>query len=335
MATPAIIATGSAVPAGIRTNDDPIFDWLKANPPPGPPLFAGYDERRVLAPTETLVGLMAEAASNALTAAGVDPGDVDLVVGYASFGSWSMPNDLVVLAAKLGVPPTALIVPINSEYANFPHALLTAEGLLTTGRATTALIAVGADWTRFVSYHTEPAVSAGDGAGAAVMALSDDATRWRILDVAVAAEREFLGGMYVAGDPSIPPVDPPTWGAPYFHLEPLGFQGFKEFGVPVPPQLVKEVLARNGLTPADIAFVGHQTSIYLNQPWQAALQPGAFVETLATLANMTSASIPVNLDRCAGEITQDHVALVALGPETSCTVVLLGRTASSQAGDTT
>jgi len=49
-----------------------------------------------------------------------------------------------------------------------------------------------------------------------------------------------------------------------------------------------------------------------------------------SLANMTSASIPVNLDRCATQITGDHVALVGLGPEPSCTVVLLERTSAGQ-----
>jgi 3-oxoacyl-[acyl-carrier-protein] synthase III len=327
MTTPAILATGSAVPDTIRTNDDPIFDWLKANPPPGPPLFLGYKFRRVLAPGANLFDLMVQAAANALDGAGLAAGDIDLVLGYASFGSWAMPNDLVAMAAKLGVPP-AIIMPINSEYANFPHGLLVAEGLLSTGRATTALIVVGADWTRFVDYHTPPSVSAGDGAGAAIMALSEDPTRWRIRDVAVASERQYLGGMYVVGDPTTPPVQPPTYGAPVFHLNATGTDGFKAFGIPVPPQLVEEVLARNGLSPADVAFVGHQTSSVLNDAWKAALKPGVFVETLETLANMTSASIPVNLDRCADQITSNHVVLVGLGPEPSCTVVLLERTSS-------
>lgn len=332
MATPAITGTGSAVPAGIRLNDDPIFDWLRKHEPNGQNLFTGYKERRVLGAGETIAGLMAQAASNALVSAGVAAGDVDLVVGYASFGGWSMPNDLVTMTTQLGVPPTAIIMPINSEYANFPHALLVAEGLLTTGRATTALIVVGADWTRFVSYHTEPAISAGDGAGAAVMQLSDDASKWRAKDVAVASAWQYYGGMYVAPDPvSVPPVTPPKpsadFGPPYFHLtKDDGVAGFLNFGIPEPPRLVVEVLARNGLSPADIALICHQTSTTLIGAWQAALKPGVFVQTLETLANMTAASIPVNLDQCADQFKDfSNVVLLALGPEPSCTVVLLER----------
>jgi 3-oxoacyl-[acyl-carrier-protein] synthase III len=131
--------------------------------------------------------------------------------------------------------------------------------------------------------------------------------------------------MYVTADPSVPPVVPPTYGWPVFHLNATGLLGFKQFGLPEPPALVEEVLARNGLTPGDIAFVGHQTSSVLNDAWAAALKPAVFVSTLEELANMTSASIPVNLDRCADRITGDHVVLVGLGPEPSCTVVLLER----------
>ncbi len=289
------------------------------------PAAKGYKERRVLAPGETLAGLMAEAGAKALDSAGRTAADIDLVLGYASFGQWAMPNDLVTVTARLGIQPTAMIVPINSEYANFQHGLLMADALLSTGRARTALIVVGADWTRFVDYHTPPSISAGDGAGAAVMAMNDDPKLWRIRDVAVAAQRHYLGGMYVVGDETMPPVVPPTFGAPVFHLTELGIEGFEAFGVPVPPALVEEVLARNDLAPSDIAFVGHQTSAVLNNAWQQALKPGVFVQTLETLANMTAASVPVNFDRCAAEITGDHVALVGLGPEPSCTVVLLER----------
>ena len=195
------------------------------------------------------------------------------------------------------------------------------------GGAARVLIVVGADWSRYVDYHTPPAVSAADGAGAAVVAASDDPTLFAVLDVAVDSAPEYLGGMYVAADPTTPPVTPPTFHAPVFHFNATGVEAFETFGVHRPPTLVKEVLGRHGLTPADIAFVGHQTSAVLNGAWQQALQPGQFVQTLTTYANMTSATIPVNLDACAAEITASHVALVALGPEPSCTVVLLERAA--------
>jgi 3-oxoacyl-[acyl-carrier-protein] synthase-3 len=324
----AILATGSCLPETTRGNDDPVFDWLHQNPPPNQDLFEGYAERRVLAPGEQLVDLMVEAAGSALERAALDAPDIDLLIGYASISTWEMPNDLTTVATKLGLASTVPIVPINSEYSNFNHGLVVADALISAGRATRALVVVGSNWSRYVDYHTPPAISVGDGAGAAVVGMSDDQSLFRVRDVASDADPSYLGGMYVSADPTQPPIVPPTFAGPVFHLNDVGIEAFKTFGVQGPPALVQEVLGRNGLSSSDVAFVGHQTSSFLNDAWQTALKPGVFVQTLATYANMTSASIPVNLDVCADEITTSHVVLVGLGPEPSCSVVLLERAVS-------
>jgi 3-oxoacyl-[acyl-carrier-protein] synthase-3 len=285
----------------------------------------------VLAPEEQLVELMVEAARSALQRAALAAADIDLLIGYASVSTWEMPNDLTAVATKLGLAPTTPVIPINSEYSNFNHGMVVADALISAGRATRALVVVGSNWTRYVDYHTPPAISVGDGAGAAVVAMSDDPAGFRVRDVAFDAEPRYLGGMYVSADPTQPPLVPPTFARPVFHLNDVGVEAFKTFGVHRPPSLVEEVLSRNGLSPSDVAFVGHQTSSVLNQAWTTALRPAVFVQTLATYANMTSASIAVNFDVCADEITTSHVALVGLGPEPSCSVVLLERALSASA----
>jgi 3-oxoacyl-[acyl-carrier-protein] synthase III len=325
MPGPAIVAMGSALPATVRTNDDPIFDWLRAHPPGGADLFAGYVERRVLGPDESLSDLMAAAARQALDGAGVAAGDVDLIVGYGSIGTWAMPNDLVTVAVDLGLPTSATILPINNEYANFNQGVVVADALLRCGRAATALVVVGTNWTRHLDYHTPPSISAGDGAAAAVIAPGRDGAEFAVLDVAVAADRSDYGGMYVAADETQPPIVPPTYGRQVFHLTSAGIDAFRHFGETGPPALVKQVLARNGLTPADVAFIGHQASAVLDDAWQDALQPAQFLTTLTTYGNMTAANIPVTLDTCRGQIASDHVVLAGLGPEPSCTVLLLKR----------
>jgi len=323
---PAIVGTGSAVPATIRQNDDPIFDYLHQYPPPNQDLFEGYDQRRVLAPGEKVTDLMVEAAQAALQKAAVAAADVDLLIGYASISAWEMPNDLTAVATTLGLASTTPIVPVNSEYSNFNHAVVIADALIAAGRASRALVVVGSNWSQYVNYETPPAISVGDGAGAAVVAASDDPSLFRVRDVASDADPQYLGGMYVAADPTQPSIVPQTFARPVFHLTDVGVQAFKTFGVQRPPSLVQEVLARNGLASSDVSFVGHQTSTLLNNAWQTALKPKVFVQTLATYGNMTSASIPVNLDTCADELTTPYVALVGLGPEPSCSVVLLERT---------
>jgi 3-oxoacyl-[acyl-carrier-protein] synthase III len=322
---PAILATASCLPDTVRGNDDPIFDWLHSHLPTGSNLFEGYNERRVLATGEDLVGLMQAAADSAMQRASLSAAAIDLLVGYSSISAWEMPNDLFVLAKRLGLAPTTTIIPINNEYANFNQSLVVADALISAGRASKALVVVGADWSRYVDYHTAPAISAADGVGAAVVGMSDDPTLFRVRDVATDSDPQYLGGMYVSADPTQPPIVPPTFEAPVFHLNQMGIEAFQTFGVHRPPSLAQEVLSRNALQPSDVAFVGHQTSTVLNDAWQSALQPAQFIQTLATYANMTSASIPVNFDVCADQITTAHVVLVALGPEPSCNVVLLER----------
>ena len=94
----------------------------------------------------------------------------------------------------------AMVVPIHSEFSNFNMALLMAHGLITAGAARTILIAVGGNWTRYVDYHTPQAISAADGAAAAVVQRSDDITKFRFVDQHVIVDTSYYGAMYMQAD---------------------------------------------------------------------------------------------------------------------------------------
>ena len=78
--TPRILGTGYSVPSTIRTNDDPIFDWLKKNNPAGTKLFTGYDKRHILAKDQTLIDIIKPAALFAMDQAGVTADQIDLLL---------------------------------------------------------------------------------------------------------------------------------------------------------------------------------------------------------------------------------------------------------------
>ena len=89
----AIVGAGYALPPHIRTNNDPIFDWLRNHgyPPDAAGPFTGFVERRVLAPPGTMAhlptcvtDLMVAAAQQALSEARLKAAQVDLLVGWAS-----------------------------------------------------------------------------------------------------------------------------------------------------------------------------------------------------------------------------------------------------------
>ena len=116
----AIIGSGYAVPPQIRTNDDPIFDWLRAHGfPPNTGPFTGFDERRVLPATDTLselprtgTDLMIAAARQALKDAHVKPAQVDLILGWGSISEFLTPNALTVVHQQLKLRPDAWLVTI-------------------------------------------------------------------------------------------------------------------------------------------------------------------------------------------------------------------------------
>ena len=69
----AILGMGHALGSVVRGNDDPVFNYLHEHPQPNSDLFAGLKYRRVLGADETLSGMVAAAATAALTKAHVEP----------------------------------------------------------------------------------------------------------------------------------------------------------------------------------------------------------------------------------------------------------------------
>ena len=128
-----IVGVGYAVPAAIRKNDDPIFEWIKTNNPHGMGLFQGYKERRVLSPSETLKDIMVPAAQQALDDAKLKPEDIGILIGYASVSEDITPNALAQVYKELHLPDSCWIFPIDHEHTNFNDGLVLANALIQAG----------------------------------------------------------------------------------------------------------------------------------------------------------------------------------------------------------
>lgn len=327
-----ITGCGHALPATIRRNDDPLFDWLKQNDPDYAKSFYGYDERHVLAPGESILGCMLGSAQAALEAAALAPQEVDLLLGYVSVSDYAMPNGLAPLHQQLGLPERCWILPLNNEYSNFNAGLVLADAMIRTGQVRNALIACGGNWSRFVDYHSGAAASAADGAGAAVLSRTDDAATWRVVDwETVTQTAGAYGNMAMGSDPAgqgVPDqglLDSRLFTQPYFHLTSDGMKEFGSFGVHAPVQVVKRLLERNALPAGQVSITAHQTSRFLLDSWNQALQPRVFYDSLKLNANMTLASLPVNLSQGHAAFTTDHLVLVGIGPELHANALLLQR----------
>jgi 3-oxoacyl-[acyl-carrier-protein] synthase-3 len=316
----AIVGAGYAVPQHIRTNDDPIFDWLRAHGiPPNTGPFTGFKERRVLPAPGTLTDLpttgtdlMIAAARQALQTAHIKPAQVDLLVGWDSISEFITPNGLTVVHRELKLRPDAWLVPVEG-LENFSTALMTADALIKSKRGKVALVVAGCNWTQYVDYHTPQSVSAGDGAGAVVLAHSPKKGLFYLLDAATQVVPKVYGGMFMQGDP-VPGSKPPAWSWPYFHITATGMTTFNTLGMEAPAQVGNLLLERNKVKAKNISMITHQASKVLMDAWDQKVGPGQYLSTRETFANMVSATVPVNFAYFSHKNMIKHNHLLLLNP---------------------
>jgi 3-oxoacyl-[acyl-carrier-protein] synthase-3 len=153
-----------------------------------------------------------------------------------------------------------------------------------------------------------------------VVGASDDPARFAVIDHETESETDYYGTMYMAGEKR-----DKLYTSPVFQITDAGAAGFVAFGEKVPPEVANRLLARRGLKGSDVTLITHQASSVLMDEWQATIQPAAYLQTLEAYANMTLATIAVDLAWGYGQIKTDHVLLLALGPEMHANAVLLRR----------
>lgn len=331
----AILGVGYCVPEFIRTNDDPVFAWLNAHHAADKDIFTGLAQRRVLAHPEDVVDVMALAAQRALDDAGKRPADVDLLLGSGSVGRYHAPNELAAVHAALKLPDQCRCIALNTEYTNFHDGMKLANDLVEVGTSKCALIVCGCNWTHHMDYHESVALAASDGAGAAVVGRSSDATRFRLVDWANETRTEWFGAFRMAqrplyaasgAQPDAGLPDPGLYSLPLMKLDDeRGGHAVKQFGVPAPGPLVGNLLERNRVRASEVTLIAHQTSKFVQDAWAAAIAPGQYISTLEVYGDMVSASVPVNLGKCYADIQMDNLVLLGIGMEMRVTALLYTR----------
>jgi 3-oxoacyl-[acyl-carrier-protein] synthase-3 len=329
---PILSGYGYAVPSKIRGNNDPIFQWLHDHRVIGENLFEGYKERRVLDAGEDLMTIMLPASRNAMKDAGIQPGEVDFLLGVGSISLYRNPNVLSDLHNQLKLGENCWPIPISDSFSNFNSSLLIADSLIRAGRANHILICIGGNWTRNVDYHTPQAISAADGAGAVVV--SRDAPgkdSWTVVDSLTVTDSDYYGSMYTSGAeyqlelPNTGPVR--LWSDHYFHITAKGIDGFKKFGVHEPARCVNTLLKKHHLDGSDVCLISHQASDKLIKAWNDSIKPGQYINTIETFANMALANVPVNLawSREHEPIQKSYLVLLTIGPDMHTNALLLKR----------
>src|SRR5437764_7941192 len=136
----------------------------------------GTQERPWAAPGERMSEFAARAGAEALAKAGIEAGDVDLVVVATSTADEITPNAAPLVAGLIGADRAGAF-DIGSACTGWLAGLAMACGQIESGRARTALV-VGADFlSRFLDLSDrDTAPLFADGAGAAVVSATESAT---------------------------------------------------------------------------------------------------------------------------------------------------------------
>lgn len=129
----------------------------------------GISERRRVGPDESLAGISARAAGDALAQAGVDPAEVDLVILGTVTPDHITPAGAPLIATAIGAV-NAGAFDLGAACSGFVSGLAVGAGMIESARAGTVVV-VGAEvMSRVVDYDDRKTAGLfGDGAGAAVL----------------------------------------------------------------------------------------------------------------------------------------------------------------------
>src|SRR5881296_2746873 len=170
-----IVGIGTYLPERIVTNDDLaameldydraktgmiLDEWARSR--------HGAISRHWAAPGECTSDMATVAARRALGDAGLDPGDVDVIVMATITNDCRLPQAAMMVQTNLGA--TAKVIQLDSACTGFLDSLLVACGLLDAHRYETALVVCGDTLSRLCDPRKfMPLTVFGDGAGAVVL----------------------------------------------------------------------------------------------------------------------------------------------------------------------
>ncbi len=301
-------AVGSYLPANVVSNEalsrrvDTDDAWIRRR--------TGIGQRHIVADGETTADLATAAAAEALANGGLDATDIDLIIVATTTPDNTFPSTATKVQHMIGAKG-AIAFDVQAVCAGFVYALDIAEAMLQGGRGRRALVIGAESFSKLLDWQDRTTcVLFGDGAGAAVLELVDDAPDWGIRSSVLHADGAYRDILYVDGGPSA------TGDVGHVRME--GKEVFRH-AVEKLAAVMDEALDAAGLCAADIDWlVPHQANVRIIDAMQKKmdLPNDRVVRTVEQHANTSAASIPLALASAVGDGrigNGDMVAMEAIG----------------------
>lgn len=293
-----ITGTGSYLPKRILRNADfekmvdTTDEWIFTR--------TGIRERHMAADGEFTSDLAFEASKNAISSAGIDVGQIDLIIVATTTPDKIFPSVATMLQRKLGVAGCPAF-DIQAVCSGFIYALSTADNFIKSGAAKCALVLGAETFSRIVDYTDRSnCILWGDGAGAVILQASEEQG---VISTHLHADGNYENMLHVprkADGPDTVVME----GNPVFKM-----------AVNTLDQIVDETLAANNMQKSDIDWlVPHQANIRILQATAKKLEMSMdrVVVTVDKHGNTSAASIPLALDVAVrdGRIKRGEIILM-------------------------
>ncbi|MBZ0152997.1 MAG: ketoacyl-ACP synthase III [Planctomycetes bacterium] len=305
----AVLGTGSSVPSRILSNADletmvdTSDEWIRTR--------TGIRERRIVDGLATS-DLAIAAAKQALAAAEVTAEQVDMVIVATMTPDEVCPPVACRVQAAIGATRAGGF-DLSAACSGFMNALFMGERLVGSGAIANCLV-IGADaMSTLTDYQSrDTCVLFGDAAGAVLLGEPRDGGR--ILDQLVGIDGSGADMIVTpAGGSRRPATHATVEGREHF-LQMNGKEVYK-FAVQKMPELVEELLVRNGLTTSDISLlVPHQANLRILEAGakRLGIPLDRVMINVDRFGNTAAGSVPLALDEAVRTGRIHHGDLICL-----------------------
>lgn len=290
-----IVSTGRFLPDNVVTNDDlaktmdTSDEWIRTR--------TGIRERRLAPDGLNAADMGAAAARQAMERAGVEPGEVDIVILATATPDRLLPSTGCDTQALLGCD-NAVAFDIQAACCGFIYGMSMAEGYLAAGRGEVALVISAEKMSAIVDWEDRTtAVLFGDGAGAAILRRANGSGRG-ILSSHLRSDGKLAELLYRPGGGAVEPISQHMLDNGRHMLHMKGREIFKN-AVRSMAEACDVALHKAGMTADDIdLLVPHQANIRIIEATAkyAGIPMEKVFVNVEKYGNMSSATVPIALD---------------------------------------
>ncbi len=306
-----IIGSGICLPANIVTNDelakkvDTSDAWIRER--------TGIHQRYIALPGEKTSDLAVGAAREALIDAGIDAGELDMIICATTTPDETFPATATIVQSRLGMAHGAAF-DVQAVCSGFIYGLSVADSLIRTGAARTILLIGAETMSRLLDWNDRTTcVLFGDGAGAVVLQAHEgrgDNADQGVLNTRLFSDGRLHDMLYTTGGVS----STQTAGV----LKMQGKEVFKHAVTNIAAAITASAEAAHVALDQIDWFVPHQANqrILDGTARRLGIDPAKVVSTVALHGNTSAASVPLALVTAVrdGRIKRgDLVLLEAMG----------------------